>query len=352
MKFDFLIIGQGLAGTVLAHQLLERGKTVKLINLQNRPSSSKVAGGMYNPVTGKHLAKTWLADELFEMLEPYYHQLEQLLQTKLCYPFPIYRPYKNESQKAQFQSAIDKHDLAEFCRDSPPLPALSENINQELGGILTLKSGRIDVPELINKFAAYLNERDLLLDEEFEYELLSFKGEDVIYKDLEADKAIFCEGFYVKDNPYFNWLPFNPVKGETLEVSCQNLGSEMAINQGSWIMPMGGQYFKVGATYSWHELDFQITEEAREKLIKQIAQFLRLPYEVLHQSAGVRPATTDRRPIIGMHPAHKNLYIFNGLGTKGVSLAPYVCQNFVNHLLDQKELLPETTIERFYALYS
>ena len=52
--------------------------------IDNNPSvsSSKVAAGLYNPITGRKMVKTWLADELFPNLSKFYQDLEKKIDTK------------------------------------------------------------------------------------------------------------------------------------------------------------------------------------------------------------------------------------------------------------------------------
>ena len=76
-KRDILIVGQGLAGSLLALELEKRKKNVMIIDNNPSVSSSKVAAGLYNPITGSKMIKTWLADELFPNLSKYYQDLEK-----------------------------------------------------------------------------------------------------------------------------------------------------------------------------------------------------------------------------------------------------------------------------------
>jgi glycine/D-amino acid oxidase-like deaminating enzyme len=75
-------------------------------------------------------------------------------------------------------------------------------------------------------------------------------------------------------------------------------------------------------------------------------------YNIISHLAGVRPSSIDRRPIIGAHPEYKNLFVFNGLGTKGVMLAPYFSENFVNFYLKNEPLMDDVNVKRFYSNYA
>ncbi|AWV98154.1 NAD(P)/FAD-dependent oxidoreductase [Arcticibacterium luteifluviistationis] len=353
METDYLIIGQGLAGTCLAHQFIERGKTVKIIQNQDLPSSSKVAGGMFNPVTGKRLARTWKQQETFSYLNTFYQGLETILNTKVLHKIQLFRPYKNENQRSQFIKAIASKGLDDLLLDIPGNENKNDSINAPLGGILTSESGRLDVPLFLKKSAEYFTEKGLLELGNFELKHLVTNEDVTEYKSVKYSKIIFCEGFHVKDNPLFNWLPFNPVKGETLDVTLpESINLQEIINQGAWLMPMGENKYKMGSTYDWDNLDFKTTEKAKEEILEKSRNFLKAKPTIIAQSAGVRPAVDDRRPILGKHPKQPNIVIFNGLGTKGVSLAPYLSRQLAEHLIEGKEIDSESTIERFYTLYS
>lgn len=351
VMLDYLIIGKGLAGSLVAYELLEAGQKVLVMDADTLPSSSQVAGGMFNPVTGRHLAKTWLADELFPFLKTWYSQLQATTNDSFFYQTGLYRPFVNEKQRDQFLELIEKHALHPYIMVLPFQETYEDIIRQPLGGLSTTSAGWVDVPVLLTVLQTYFLEQNAFVNEGFEHADLQIREEKVVYKNYEAKHIIFCEGFFATKNPLFSWLPFNPVKGETLLIESNSPATPQIINQGSWAIPTGGGTWRIGATYSWHELDFEPTDRAKEQLQEKIARFFVPDYIIRNQQAGVRPSTIDRRPIIGSHPLHDNVFIFNGLGTKGVSVAPYFARQFRDFLLNAKELNPETTIERFYPLY-
>ncbi|MBP6403894.1 MAG: FAD-binding oxidoreductase, partial [Bacteroidia bacterium] len=86
-----------------------------------------------------------------------------------------------------------------------------------------------------------------------------------------------------------------------------------------------------------------------QKLTEQLDEILKVPYRVISQKAGVRPTVKDRRPLLGLHPQHPGVYVFNGLGTKGVSLGPFFASHFVNYLEDETDLSEEVNVQRFWT---
>jgi glycine/D-amino acid oxidase-like deaminating enzyme len=349
--FDYIIVGKGIAGLILAEQLSAKNQKLLIYSNPHMPASSLVAGGMFNPVTGKYLAKTWLADELYDYLFSYYSSLEKKLDSNFFNPVGVFRPFTNNENKEYFKLQTDKNKLEDYIETKENFP--QNSIIAELGGLLTKKAGWVNVPVLLSSLENYLKSIGVaFLEEEFEYDQLVTLNNKVKYKDIESKGLIFSEGFYAKNNPFFNSLPFNPVKGETLLAHVKNYEVSQIVNQNKWIMPIGKDKIRIGATYSWHELDHVPTEKAKTELLSKISKFLKTTPEIYDHQAGIRPSTKDRRPFLGLHPNIPNLFCFNGLGTKGVSLAPYFANQMTDFILEKKLIHPEANIQRFYALFS
>ncbi len=332
------IIGQGLAGSVLAYFLLKEGQKVQIFDAPDIPSSSKVAAGIYNPVTGKRLVKTWLADKIFPFLEDFYPKLEQELNAKLYHPMPVFHPFPEAITQKFFKSDHVPDDFSDFCSVSFENVNRQEIIHSTLGGITMKHAGWVDLKVMLSAFRDYFLGKNILIETNESPE-------------ISSDITIFCEGFNGKFNPHFNYLPFNPVKGEILDIEIQNLDLHEIINQGVFIIPLEKDKFRLGATYKWDVLDFVSTQEGKDILLEKYQKLMKPRMRILSQQAGVRPATTDRRPFLGMHPEIENIGIFNGLGSKGVSLAPFFANQFVDFLVKGKELYSEVNINRFASLY-
>lgn len=347
-KLDCIIVGGGLAGTVLAWELEREKKTFIVLGDAGRPSSSRVAGGLFNPVTGKYLAKTWLAEELFSYLEVFYPRVEEATKSRFFHPIGLYRPFSGVSHRESAQVQIDKHQLLSWITVEDR--NLAEHFYSADAGMYSQRAGWLDLPRFLDESKKYFGEK--YIEHVFQYEALTIEVRSVKYEEWEADHILFCEGVSAQQNPWFSWLPFNPVKGETLIGKVKNYSVDCIVNQGKWLIPMGDERLRLGATYSWHELDFTASAKGREELLGAAKRMLREEFVVEGQEAGVRPATKDRRPFVGVHPHYGRLGIFNGLGAKGVSLAPYFAKQFVGNLLRGEVINPEANIERFYALYS
>jgi len=335
---NYTIIGQGLAGSILAYFLLKEGQNIKIFNAPNLPSSSKVAAGIYNPVTGKRLVKTWLADSIFAFLEDFYPQLERELNANFFHPMPIFHPFPDKATQNFFKSDHVADDFSDFCGLTFENINRQEIVNSTLGGITMKHAGWVDLKVMLRAFRDYFLVRNILFE----------TNEPPV---ISEGITIFCEGYNGKFNPYFSYLPFNPVKGEILDIEIKDLDLKEIINQGVFVIPLEKDTFRLGATYKWDVLDFIATKEGKNILIEKYKKLMKPEMRVISQLAGVRPATKDRRPFLGMHVQEEKIGIFNGFGSKGVSLAPFFGKQFVDFLVYQKELHPEVNINRFASLY-
>lgn len=350
-EFDYLVVGQGIAGTVLAWHLLEAKKKVLIIGDKNLPCSSKVAAGIFNPLTGKKLVKTWMADNLFPYAASFYTNLEEKLGVKFRYPLPLYRPYRSIEEQNNYLAQTEDPAIAKYVSEQPDEQLPLDYIENPYGGLKVIQSGWIDLPVLLEASRIYFEQAGVYMEESFSAEDLTFSEQAVGWKDCTFNKVILCQGAEALNNEFFNWLPFAPVKGQLLEIETEKILKPYIVNQGIFILPVSETKSKVGATYSWDPLDWNVTKEAEKELVDKLSSLIKVPFKIEGQLAGLRPSVKDRRPLIGIHPEHPNLVIFNGLGTKGVTLAPYFANNLMEHLEYEKELNPLVNIKRYFSLY-
>jgi glycine/D-amino acid oxidase-like deaminating enzyme len=351
-NLDYIVVGQGIAGSLLAYQLIKADKKVLVLNDESLPTSSAVAGGIFNPITGKNLDKTWLADKIFPFLREFYTSLEKEFHATFYHETNLYRPFANEQQQRHFLRLTDEYDLGNYLKIIQPNQSDYEQVSNELGGLYTLSAGWVNVPKMLKYFRDFFKQNESYQAEKVDFAELIISENNIFYKDFQVKRIIFCQGFYSTQNSYFSWIPFNPAKGETILADVEGYKIKEIINQGFWIIPLEGNKCRLGSTYIWDNLDWQATESGRELITSKISKILSIPYQITGQEAGIRPTTRDRRPLMGNHPYHNNLYIFNGLGTKGVSLAPYFAEEMLGFLEKNKVLMSEANIERFYSLYS
>jgi glycine oxidase len=353
---DVLIVGQGVAGSVLGLTLLERGLSVRVVSAAGTlPAASAVAAGIVNPLTGRKLVKTWLADDLFPYLHRFYTAAEQQLSARFFTPLSIYRPYRDEAERTAYETAVADPALAGYVTTRPNNAVYEPVINNPFGGLEVGQAGWIDLPAFLAATRRYLLDRQCFKEAQVRVEDLHIGPGGVGYAGRQYRYVIFCEGPHGAANPLFYWLPYSPVKGEILTAEVDTYPVQNVVNQGIFVMPVGeangAARIRIGATYAWDNLNWQTTDGGRSFLETKARQLLRVPFRVVGQQAGIRPSTKDRRPFVGWHPTYPAVGIFGGMGTKGVSLAPYLAHNLANHLATSEEILPAVQIRRFEALH-
>jgi len=169
----------------------------------------------------------------------------------------------------------------------------------------------------------------------------------VIYNNYEAKQIVFAEGFGITKNPFFNYLPLKPTKGELLTIHAPDLKIDFVLKSSVFLIPLENDLYRVGATYEWDDMSPNITTKAKDELLNKLDKCLSCDYKVVDQVAGIRPTVKDRRPLVGQHYKHKNMFILNGLGTRGVMIAPYVAKQLFSYIEEGKPLEKEIDISRF-----
>jgi glycine/D-amino acid oxidase-like deaminating enzyme len=317
---DYLIIGSGLAGIAFAETVLNKGKSIFVVDtdLQN---SSKVAAGLYNPVILKRFSKLWQAQEQLDLMNLFYQAVEAKLDCKFNYRMPILRKFFSIEEQNNWFIASDKEGLSGFL-STGLVTKKYEGIDSPYGYGEVLQTGYVNVSFLLEKYREYLVENDWFLDEVFDYDVLEIKPDYVQYKGVKAKHIVFAEGFGMLANPFFDWLPLDGTKGELFVIRAPQLDLDVIVNTSVFILPLGDGLFKVGATYNWEDKTNIPTEEGRQELIERIREILTCDFEIIGHFAGVRPTVKDRKPLIGTHPEYPRVHILNGLGTRGVMLGP------------------------------
>jgi glycine/D-amino acid oxidase-like deaminating enzyme len=347
MEFDYIITGQGIAGTLLSYTLLQAGQRVLVIDEYKANSASRIAAGVINPVSGRRFEMGWMYEEIYPFAKHTYQQLEQLLNVPVFRERDIWMVLPSEQLQAAFNAKTASGAARRYT--SPAHAALWDAWLHQPHGAAIVKGATVLLQHLLPAWRMYLKQKQLLLEERLDTALLQLSAAGVQYKGISARTLIFCEGAQTTGNPWFGpHIPYLLNKGEVLKVRIPGLITENIIKRSITLVPQEEEVFWVGATFAWDYPNELPTPEKRSYLEEGLQQLLKVPYTVLDQQAGIRPSGKDRRPIMGLHPAYPALGMFNGLGTKGCSLAPYMADMLTRHLLQGRPLLQETDIKRYF----
>lgn len=345
MMKDYVIVGSGLAGIAFAETLLQHNKSFMVFDNKSQ-SSSSIAGGLYNPVILKRFSQVWNANQQLELAASFYAAIEKKLETQFDFKVPIYRKFFSVEEQNNWFAASDKPNLAPFL-STTIVQKKYNGIDSPFGYGEVKKTGYVDTIALLTYYQNYLRSLDLFVPDTFEYAKLKTFDDHIEYGNIKAKHIVFAEGFGMHSNPFFNYLPLDGTKGELFIIKAKDLDLDVIINTSVFILPLGGNLYKVGATYNWDDKTSMPTEEGKQELIDRIKEILTCDFEIIEHFAGVRPTVKDRRPLLGTHPKHGNIHILNGLGTRGVMLAPTLAKNLYELIENNKPLDKAIDIKRY-----
>jgi glycine oxidase len=342
---DYIIVGSGIAGISFAEIAIQHQKTV-LVFENFSTNSSRIAGGLYNPVVLKRFSEVWKAKEQLEFCLPFYDALSSKLGLQFDYKVPIFRKFASIEEQNNWFHAADKPNLTPFL-STTIVHKQYQSISSDFGFGEVLMTGYIDVASLLEGYNSYLDQQKCFFIESFDYDALHFSNGFVTYKNIQAKQVIFAEGFALQSNPFFNYLPLDGTKGELLIIKAPNLNLDVVLKSSIFILPIGNDMFKVGATYNWEDKTDTPTEAGKLELIDNLKELIDCDFEVIEHFAGVRPTVKDRRPLVGKHDNFSQLNVLNGLGTRGVMLGPWLAKQLFEFIENGVSLDPNISIQRF-----
>jgi glycine oxidase len=348
-KVDFIVVGQGLAGSLLAHDLLELGKSVLIIDQHLPASASKVAAGLFNPVGMKRCIPSNNASVYLPHCIQRFQQLEKKLSLSFLNITPIFRLFSNPDVRSMWQVKYSNEGMDEFISDFSP-SNLYPSLQDGFGGANISPAGFLEVNKFLESSREYFSTRELLIEEVFDFEALD--PEQATYKDIQAEAVVFCEGYRAIHNPYFDWLPLTPTKGEVMTIKIPSEKKlDKIVSKGIYLLPLGDYRYLVGATYNHTDFDDLITDEGQSFLLDKLNDVLEVDFEVIYSRAGVRPTVKDRKTLVGLHPMLPKLAVFNGLGTRGVLQGPYLSTQFSAFLTTKSKKIELTDNERIKRIF-
>jgi len=346
---DHIIVGLGLAGAAIALQLLRRGKKIAVFDIPAGNRSSSVAAGLFNPISGKMMTKSWRADDLFPYLTGFYQDAEQTTSQSFFHLRSMYIPFRSAEEQNDWTGRSADESVKRYIERIFTSSAFGDQADDKLGGILVRQCGYVHVASYL-RAVRELIQRGSLMCGQMNFDSLLIDKNFVQCDDIRADSLILCDGLHARNNPITSWMPLQPLKGETIDVRFSQ-EPRTIYNRGVYTVPVGDGVHRVGATFERSAAP-GTSAEGRALLETRLHALVKIPYQVTGHDWGLRPTTRDRRPLVGQHPQHSNVFVFNGMGTKAVSQAPYFSMVLADAITRGTQIGQDVNISRFYALSS
>jgi len=331
---DFLLVGHGLAGALLADALERRGRRVAVADPYLPFGATKVAAGILNPIIGPKLNAPWRIEDCLSKARETYERLGKAWGMEFYREFRMIRIFKDQEMADRWRVRKEETATAPFMGKTLGSEELAKMaVGSSFGAGEVLGAGALRAKELVDASRRHLRKSGLFYPE-------AFDAEDV----SSVPRIVFCEGFRVKDNPWFSALPFAPVRGEILEMADARTDF---LNGGTWFLPQGLGQALAGSTFDWDDLESGPTDAGTTRILEGLSYLNDPKPSVTGRRSGVRPGTRDRMPIMGTHPANPSISIFNGFGSRGGTLIPLCAELFAESLLEGNPLPEELDLRRF-----
>ena len=332
---EFLIIGHGLAGSVLAHKLRANGHKVIVFDNHKPHSASSVSVGLVNPLIGPKLNPPENIIPCLSENKLFFSSLEKAWSESFYKSINLHRIFKTEQQRNLWVKKLN-HSIANIFTGSiiSSVAWEKQKVLAPFGSGITKNAYKLDVKKFLKTSKDVLKSAD--------------SWESGCYSNFEKSKnqtIIFCEGFRVIENNLFNNLPFAPARGEVIKIKSD---LKHALNNGSWHLPNDEKMALIGS--NWDHTDFSCgpTEIGKSEIFKNCSFYNFKNNKIINHLSGVRSGTIDRNPIIGEHAIEKNCYIFNGFGSRGTTTISYYANKLIDLFSHKKPIPQEANLLRFY----
>lgn len=317
-------MGFGLAGALLAWELQKLNVLVTSDDLNESETSSRVAAGMITPITGRRLKPTWRGSELTQIARATYSEVETKFGVKLWHEWTLRRVFREEIMRTWFHERL-AHGEYEPMQITDIAPGTHDGVGYPFGGFEHGGVATVDIPSFVDLMKPKENSGS-----------------------ADADVTVTCTGYRALSSALWSWLPIEPSKGEILDVTIPGLFLDHVLTNGTWILPVGGDKYRIGATHDWDDQDPQPTVRGREKLLEAATQLVHREIIVTGHRAALRPSTKFKRPLVGRHPIDTAQAVFTGLGTKGALQGPWAARQLARHLAFGEPLDTEIDIQRWW----
>ncbi len=345
---DYIIVGYGIAGLSFAFKLIKEKKDFVIFDVP-RTNSTYQSGAVLNPTILKRYTLSWKGLEFMKFAKEFYLEFEKKYNVKVYDNILIHKYFLNEKEQNYWIEASGFKSLETY---------LDHKIITDYNKLFLLKKGygiikntaKIDPKLMLDTFKLNFG-KDKFIVKEFNHSKLKIFDEYVKYENVTSKHIVFCEGVQIKKNIFFNYLPLTSLKGEFLLIKSPKLSKKHIIKSSIYIIPINKGIFWVGSTFNFNDKSTKKTKEGYNFLLSKLNSLISVPFQVIDHKVGFRPVVKDRRPILGRHPKYKNLIFYNGLGTRGIMLAPLLSKWLYDYITGEKKLYNEISINRFEKLY-
>ncbi len=358
-QYDYVIIGAGIAGCCVSHELKKHTDSLILIdkNSDVAAGASGAAGAFLSPLLGKpNQFKDLVTKSLKYSTEFYWQNTPEFIKTCGTIRIP-----KDKDNALKFESYIPYMDFKFIKKDN----GYYFDIGSVVDGYNICKSLVKDINTQFNYDVNSIEYKDDMW-------IINKSSNETLY----AKNIILTTGASTKlySEEYFN---IRAVWGQRIDIYTstnveQNYHKDCSISK-SFKQSNGKYKVSIGATH--HRLSDEtkhlctscsnicVKEDDTQELLEKANKIIKLDdIEVIKELAGARANSIDYFPMVGdlinssktieefpyltkgtnvredRFTKYKNLYTINGVGGRGYVLAPYLAKQLIDNLLNSKQI--------------
>ena len=335
-----------MAGLCYALQLKKRDKTFLILDHPSIKGASWISSGLCNPFNFKRLTLAWRAPEFFSYAKKFFQIHEKQIGVSIIKKMPIYKQFNSNRELNQWQIQCNQSFFKSFFNDQIH-KSFADDSTHWLGYGVVRNTFQIDLELIFEKFFQTMGSSSYA-KEFFDSSELHMDDSKVKYKQWTSQHIVFCQGYGLKSNPLTQHLPLVGNKGEILVIASDGIPQDKILKSKVYVIPQTKKkHFWVGATFDRLSKSTQTTSRSRQKLIDDLNQSLDFDYRIIRHQAQIRPAVIDRRPLLGKISNPSRAYVFNGLGTRGIMMAPLLSKWLYQHIEKDVGLPLEVSMDRF-----
>lgn len=377
-KYDYIIIGAGIAGCSIAHFLSKYSKSILLIdrNCDLAQGASGAAGAFLSPLLGKDNKFKDLVNEALKFSTKFYKEnIPEEINN--C---GVVRIPKNDEDRVKFESYK---------------PYMDFSYKEEGEGYFFEIGSQVNVYGICSFLAKNV-------EKAFNYEVNYIRKNGnswLISNDYETENLILSTGADIEliDEEYFK---IRAVWGQKIEVYTtstisKNYHKECSLSSSKFIEEKNKNRVAIGATHhrlncdvelcnlciqganinktSSHSYSIDTLNKDTQKLLSLANDIKKLEdVEVCDVKVGARASSLDYFPMVGKLIDSKktiekfphlkngsfikdemltnidNLFVLNGVGGRGFVLSPYLAKNLVEHIINNSNLSKDITTHRLF----
>lgn len=344
MRYDVVIAGAGLAGACAALHLSRTHRVLLMEAAAPAAGASGAAAGLVNPLMGRRARPVWQHPAALAA----FHDTLRLADAGHLLRGPgLLRPAADEKQARAFRETAAQHpDLcawwpAAVAREACPY------LGRQAGVLRIHAGGALAVPVLVAALVAAAQRHGARVDTGVRITGWEEKNGEVAVRHtaapdpVRAGKLLLALGAGYRAFPELAALRLHAVKGQVVRVARPpGLSAVPPLSGRGYLVP-DGETLLLGSTYEHDFSDIAPTPEATQEVLEKTTRLLPAlrEAEVVEAIAGVRVTVPGTRlPMLGPLPHRENVWIFTGLGSKGLLMAPLLAQNLPGYLADPSRL--------------